>query len=232
MKKSFAYFIGWLAAFGLFNLITFIIPSDLYNGDKYDAMFWIGYIFITVFFVGQLLCMAYVFNSGSLQKTFYNLSLVKISISALITMLIVGGLSMSVALIPTWLGTILCFVVVAVYTIIAMKSIVSAESVAAVDKKVKTKTMFIKLLTADAQALISKSTDQQLVALANKVYEAVRYSDPMSDPALSTVEDKISDAFRDFSAAIENNQTDAAQVTSHTLIALINERNTKCKILK
>ena len=44
--------------------------------------------------------------------------------------------------------------------------------------------------------------------------------------------DKISDAFKELSAAVEANSIEAAQTSSKALLSLISERNAKCKILK
>lgn len=233
MKKSFAsYFIGWLAAIGLFNVIVFVTPNEIGGESKFTTLFWIGYAFITLFFIGQLACAYFVFRAGSLQKTFYNLALIDISVYALVAMLIVGGLCMAIIPLPTWIGIIACAAILAFSAISVTKATVAISAVAEVDKKVKTKTMFIKLLTADAQSLVTKASDDKMRELSKKVFEAVRYSDPMSDPALGAVEDKISDSFNELSAAIEANNPEAAELTANKLLALISERNAKCKILK
>ena len=56
MKKTFNfYLVIWTILLALFNIITFVnIGWEGY--DKYTASFWIGYIFITVTFFGQLIC--------------------------------------------------------------------------------------------------------------------------------------------------------------------------------
>lgn len=233
MKKTFgSYFIGWLAALGLFNVVTFVTPNEFDGVSKFDSLFWVGYAFITLFFVGQLACAYFVFNAGSLQKTFYNGSLLGISRTALISILVVGGVCMAVIPIPEWIGIIACCAVLAINIIAVTKATTAITAVSEVDKKIKTKTLFIKMLTAEAQALMAKTDDEQMREIARKVFEAVRYSDPMSDSALCSVEDKISDAFKEFSAAVETNNIETAQTFSKALLSLIGERNAKCKILK
>ena len=233
MKKSFgAYIIGWLAALGLFNVITFVTPNEINGVSKFDTLFWVAYAFITLFFIGQLACAYFVFRADSLQKTFYNISLFKITISALIAILVVGGLCMAVIQIPEWIGIIACSIVLTISIIAVVKATMAISAVSEIDKKNKTKTLFIKMLTAEAQALMAKTDDEQLQGIAKKVFEAIRYSDPMSDSALCAIEDKISDTFKDFTVAIESNSIEAAQSSSKALLSLIGERNAKCKILK
>ena len=233
MKKSFgSYFAGWLAVLALFNVITFVTPHEIGGVSKFTTLFWIGYAFITLFFIGQLVCAYFVISSGSMQKNFYNIPLFSISIIALISMLVIGGLCMAIPAIPTWVGIILCFIVLVINVLSVVKATVAISAVNQVDKNIKTKTLFIKMLTVDAQVLTTKASDETILTLTKKVYEAVRYSDPMSDDALTSVEDRISDKFRDFSAAVEGNNAETAEACSKELLSLISERNAKCKILK
>ena len=233
MKKTFgSYIIGWLAALGLFNVVTFVTQNEINGISKFDTLFWVAYAFITLFFIGQLACAYFVFRADSLQKTFYNIPLFKISITALISILVVGGLCMAVIQIPEWIGIIACSIVLTINIIAVVKATMTISAVSEIDKKIKTKTLFIKMLTAEAQALMAKTDDEQMLGIAKKVFEAIRYSDPMSDSTLCPVEDRISDAFKEFSAAVEANSIEAAQTSSKTLRSLMSERNAKCKILK
>lgn len=233
MKKTFgAYIIGWFAALGLFNVITFVTPNEINGVSKFDTLFWVAYAFITLFFIGQLACAYFAFHADSLQKTFYNISLYKISVSALSSILVVGGLCMAVIQIPEWIGIIACSLVLAINIIAVVQATIAISAVSDIDKKIKIKTLYIKMLTAEAQALMAKTDDEQMLAIVQKVFEAIRYSDPVSDSALCAVEDKISDTFKEFSAAVEANNIEAAQSSSKTLLSLIRERNMRCKILK
>ncbi len=49
MKKNFKYYaVIWLVLAALFNVFSFVTPSELGNYYKLDATFWGGYIFITI----------------------------------------------------------------------------------------------------------------------------------------------------------------------------------------
>lgn len=99
-------------------------------------------------------------------------------------------------------------------------------------KEVKVKTMFIKMLTADVMTLEAKAKSAEIKAVCNKVYETVRYSDPMSDDALAGVESQISLKFASLTSAVENDDTDNAKTYADELIILIEDRNKRCKLLK
>lgn len=69
-------------------------------------------------------------------------------------------------------------------------------------------------------------------AEAKKVYEAIRYSDPMSNDALANIENQIQNEFNVFADAVKNNDIDLAKSASYEFVILINNRNSKCKFLK
>ena len=229
MKKNFsAYLIGWAAVLAFFNLITFITP-----GDKFDESgFTIGYIFITLMFFIQLGCAYAAFSAKNLNRAFYNIPLVKLSIGSLVWMLIVGSVVMAVEAIPSWIGILLCAVVLLFNILGVTKAAVTAGVVEGIDRQVKVATVFIKMLTADAQVLQGRAQGRPYAAAVTKVYEAVRYSDPMSSQGLSDVEMRLRQAFMMLTAAVDEDNAIAVEQQANVVLALVEERNVKCKILK
>lgn len=233
-KKNFIiYSIGWFLALVLFNLITFVTPNEISGNTKFTAFFWVAYSLITVMFFGQLACAYYVLKSDAPRRLFYRISLIPVTIGAIILMFIVATLCLAVIQIPDWLAIIICAVILVVNVLTVLKSAVAIEAVEAVDKKIKVKTMFIKMLTADAEILMKNTvSNEEMAPLTKKVYEAVRYSDPMSDDALVAVEDKITNKFNEFSASVNDGDLASAEANAKDLLSYITERNTKCRILK
>ncbi|MBQ8546313.1 MAG: hypothetical protein IJ437_05180 [Clostridia bacterium] len=234
MKKTFGiYTAGWVVVLALFNLITFITPNEINGESKFGAMFWVSYVLITLMFIGQLACAYFVFKADSAKKLFYNISLIPITVAAIAIMFIASVVCVAIIPVPDWLGIIICAIILAVNIIAVLKAAVAIDAVEAIDKKIKVKTMFIKMLTADAEALmINTASSEELAPLTKKVYEAVRYSDPMSDDALMAVEDKITAKFNEFSESVNEGNAETAEANAKVLLTYITERNTKCKILK
>ncbi len=203
------------------------------NGlSKFDSWFWISYAIITFTFIIQLICSFFIFNEKKLQNRFYNIPVYSASILCLAAMLLTGGLCMWIIPVPSWIGGIACCFLLVVYVIVLSALSAAANTIKAIDKKVKVKTLFVKMLTANAEALMQNTTDPEMQPIAKKIYEAVRYSDPMSSKALEGIEYKISAQFDVLSAALKNGDVAVAQAEAAELECLINERNTKCKILK
>ena len=231
MKKSFKlYLIAWAVLFILFNLLTFVVPSIPQN-EKYTPSFWIGYTFITVTLVGQLICASTVFNSKSADKAFYNISLVRINLSATIVSFVVGAFFMVVSFLPYWIGIIICAVILSLNIISMIKAEAAIDLVTKTDKNIKANTFFIKSLVVDTKSLIERAETDEIKNECRKVYEAVRYSDPMSSESLASVESQITVKFNEFSEAVSISGGNVPELAKE-LIVLVGDRNEKCKLMK
>ncbi len=233
MKKTFKFYIVvWLIALALFNVIVFATPNEMFGMTKITGVFWVGYVFITLCFIGQLVCAYFALKPESSQKLFYSLPLIIISYSSLIVALIIGALTMVIPNLPVWVGIVLCALILAFSAISVIKAVAAADIVSEKDDEIKERTTFIKSLASDAQSLMARASDEEGKALCKKVFEAIRYSDPMSSGGLSDIENKISAEFEAFRQAVAENNAYEEKASAQELLRLINDRNIKCKILK
>jgi hypothetical protein len=229
MKKNFkSYIVIWAIALAIFNVIAFLIPSD----DKFTTNFIIGYLFITIAFLLQLGVGFFAFKDGNSSKAFLGIPTATLSMITLVGTTIVAVVTMAIEDIPDWLGAIICFVVFALGSIGILLSNSVANTVAATDYKVKTQTFYIKALTVDVNTLMAQSPTAEIRAEVAKVYEAVRYSDPMSNQALAPSEAQMTIKFNQFSNAVLSNDYQSVQVLANDMLILIQDRNNKCKLLK
>lgn len=232
MKKRFnLYIVAWAVLLALFNVIAFVSVGWA-GQEKYTPSFWIGYVFITVMFIGQLACSYMAFKADSAKKLFYNISLIRTSYIGLIVSFIVGGLCMLLSPLPYWVGVIICAIVLVANVLSVIKATAAIDEIERVDTKVKTQTFFIKSFTVDAESLISRAKSEPIKAECKKVYEAVRYSDPMSNGALATVENDITIKFSKLSDAVVSDDSEAVVALAEEIIILLGDRNKKCKLLK
>lgn len=232
MKKVFKFYsVIWAVLLALFNVISFV--SVGWAGiPKYTPSFWIGYVFITLSFVGQIVCAYFALKDDDIKKTFYNVSLISTSYTGLILSFVFGGLCMIISPIPYWVGIILCAIVLGINVIAVIKASAVVDIVSSIDEKTKESTLFIKSLTVDAESLMSRAKSETIKAECKKVYEAVRYSDPMSNGALASIESEITIKFSNFSNAVVSDKFNVASECATELVILIDERNKKCKLLK
>ena len=233
MKKGFKqYTTAWAALLILFNLICFVTPAEWYGFNKFGGSFWAGYAVITLAFLGQLDCAYKAFRAENAKKFFYNLPLITVSYTGLILTLILGGLCMAIPDVPNWLGAIVGAVVLAFTAVAVIKASAAADIVESVDKKVAEKTAFLRMATADAEVILASAKSAEVKAECKKVYEALRYSDPMSNEALSVTEAKITVKLDELKAAAAADDAEKTKTAAEELMLLIKERNAKCKALK
>ena len=232
MKKAFKFYSAiWAVLLVLFNVISFV--SVGWTGiEKYTPSFWIGYIFITIAFIGQIICTYFALKDNDMKKTFYNISLISTSYTGLILSFIFGGLCMLISPLPYWVGIILCAIVLAFNITAVVKATAAIDIVGGIDEKIKESTLFIKSLTVDAESLMSRAKSEAVKAECKKVYEAVRYSDPMSSNALTSVESEITITFAKLSEAVVDDNFETVSEFTSEIIILLGDRNKKCKLLK
>lgn len=232
MKKRFTFYaVIWAVLLAMFNVIAFVAPA--WQGyEKFTGGFWAGYVLITLMLLGQLACAYFALKEENNQKLFYKLPLITVSYTGLIVSFIFGGLCMLISPMPYWVGVIVCAVVLAATVIAVVKAAAAGSEVERIDKKIKVQTFFIKSLTVDADGLLARAKSDDVRAECQKVYEAVRYSDPMSDDALASCESQITVAFAKLTEAVGADDAAAVKTAANEVVILLNDRNKKCKLLK
>lgn len=232
MKKKMGFYITiWTVLLALFNIIAFI--SVGWSGyEKYSASFWIGYIFITIEFIGQLGCAITALTAKNAQKTFYNIPLVKTSYLGLISSFIIGGLCMLISPLPYWIGILLCAIVLAFNILSVAKTGIAVTEVSRINEKIKKETSFVYDMREASESLLARAKTDETKAICKKVRDAFKYSDPMSNALLTTVEEEIKTHFDLLKKAVVEGDTEVATSESEETLALIAERNNKCKRLK
>ncbi len=229
MNKNFkTYIVIWAIGLAMFNLIAFLVPGD----NKFDEGFFLGYIFITLAYILQLGIGYFSFKEENLNKVFLNIPTVTYGFGTLIFTSIVSIITMLVDAIPVWLGAILCFCSFAIGAIATLIAKSAGDIVGGIDDQIKTQTFFIKALTIDMNTLVAQSPSAEVRAEVTKVYEAVRYSDPMSNPALAPSESQITIKFNQLSNAVLANDLMAVKAFANDMLILVQDRNNKCRLLK
>ena len=234
MKKNFKFYaLMWAVLLAVWCAVVFlvrpILPGYVIN---YDARFWIAFVFIVLAFIGNLVCAHLAFKAKNSKKMFLNLPLITVSWSALITMLIVGSVLMLIPNCPAWITAVVCIIILAFNAIAVIKAGWAANAVSKVDERVAAQTSFIKSLIVDTESILSRAKSDAVKAECKKVHEAVRYSDPMSNDALSVIEAKITVKVDEFSSAVGADDAEKAKEIAGEIIILVADRNKKCKAVK
>ena len=233
MRKGFKLYVTMWGAFYAFVIIGLIVASVTFgDGIVNIGAFWGGYAGILAAFLGQFICSCLAFKEQDNQDFFYNIPILKISWSALVFMFFVSLVVMFIPGLSNLVGAFICLVILLINVVSVVKAKTAANIISDVDGKIKSHTFFIKTLTIDAQKLMSSAKSEKAKLACKKVYEAVRYSDPMSNDALASVEAQITVKFSELSEAVNADNAELVSTLANELVILVNDRNNKCRLLK
>ena len=196
---------------------------------KYGGAFWAAYVGIVVCFFGLLACGYIAFSEKNSQKHFYKLSLVTISYTGLIACTILGIVCCIIPEMPMWLGAIICIGTFLITLILELKAAAATEIISDKDDEIKEKTKTMKNLASKAKALYDDA-DKEYSGLLKKIYEEIRYSDPVSNKDVEDEENDIECALHDIAKAIEKHENIDDLVEK--VLGVISNRNEKLKTLK
>lgn len=232
MKKVLKFYsVIWVVLLILFNIASFISVGWA-GTSKCTPSFWIGYILITTAFIGQFICTFFALKDNDIKKTFYNISLISTSYTGLVLSLVFGALCMIIPPLPYWIGIILCAIILGINVIAVVKASAVIDIVNGIDEKVNENTFFIKTMTAEIENLISRAKNENIKTICKKVYEAVRYSDPMSNGARAPIESDITIKFSELAEMVASEDPDAVAALADEVIILLGDRNNKCRLVK
>ncbi len=236
MKKAFKYYvIAWAIMFVLFNIVVIALPKEFsilgVGYEKLGGLSWVTLIVMELSFVLQLVFTAVAMNQNKLSGTFYRIPLIRLSHGCVVLTLIVAVLAMLV-FVPSWIPLALTVLILVMYAMALLKAAAAAELVEGVDAKTRARTSFIRDLTADADSLLSRAKSEPVKAACKKVFEALRYSDPVSAYGLVDVEERIKNEFDAFTDAVIADNAEATTASADELLILIRERNQKNKASK
>lgn len=232
MNKYFkTYFRIWLILIVMFNVCAFALPGYAMGYNKFTPSFWMVYGFVMSSLLVQLAC-AYIANASTdKEKQFLNSSMIMISYAGLISVLGVGIVCIMIPKIPAWVCVVACTIVFGCNVIKLIGAKTGSDLVSGIDAQIKTDTFFIKSLTVDAETLLARANTETATTACKKVYEAVRYSDPVSHAALSAAESQITVKFEEFRQSVLSGADTSEQLCKELLI-MINDRNKKCRLFK
>lgn len=227
MKKNFKFYaVSWALLFAIFNVLAFAV------GFKNNASFWTAYITSVIAMLLQLVCAKISFKPEKLDRLFLNIPVISITFTGMVASMIIGAVCMVIPSVPVVAIIVIEYLILAFTGVSVLKANAAAEIVNEVGEKVKEKTQFIKLTTVDAQNLMNSAKSESVKSACKKVYEALRYSDPMSNEVLAHEEAEIADKMAELSSAVASDNADSAESISNEITVLVKARNNKCKALK
>ena len=225
-KNKGLYFAAVFVAIAMYNVIAFVIPFNRGGG------FWTGYGFSMLALLLSASVSFYAFSREGLRSKVYGVPLIYVVLWYLVIQLVLGLLQMSLCFIPYKYEIALNTILLGTFLIGLITAEAGKEEVERIDEKIKEKVFYIKSLQVDVECLMDKAPDDFTKKTLKDLAETIRYSDPMSNPQLATIENKIETKVAILTEAVDNTDGDAIKAVCTELQQLFAERNRKCKILK
>lgn len=220
-KKSIMLIIAVL--FVVFNVIAFAIPTQPSIG------FWISYAFTVIAFAITLFIWFRFFKTNErIKSKFINLPILNICTYYIIVQIIAFLIFKFAYTLPAWMSIIVNVVILGIAIILLISVDKSADYIEAVGEKARGKVVFIQSLKAEIEGIAERVKDDSVREKIDALAEAIRFSDPMSDPSLEDSEKAISDKI----IALKNAEEKDMESLIADINMLINERNRECKMLK
>ena len=185
-----------------------------------------AYIFTVVALAAQIVLWKRTFGHKELKSKFLGFPIVHIGIVYLIVQIAVLFVFVFAEKLPAWSALVTCTVIAAIAAIFMISANVGRTEIERVAQKVQGKVFYIKNLQVDIEILASAEKDTKTKEQLEQLAEKIRFSDPISNEQLASLEEKIS-------IAVENLKfSDDKMKIIEDLNLQLDERNRKCKILK
>lgn len=230
MNKSFKVYplIVFIAILAAINVIYFLVPIP-----KVTASPWIAYGF-TMFSV--------LFTCGTLYFSFFKNEPVKskaygfpvfrcAQIYMVFQVIFFAVVCLFSLVIPEWVTLIVCILAL----IFALIGVLSAETARTIinnqeqrDAVATAQNTYFRL---DAAALVNKCNNPAVKPELEKLADDIRYSDPVSTPALNDVESYIYNQMRALDMQLNSNSEIELKLIADIRRAIA-DRNQRCKMLK
>ena len=218
LRKYFKnYLIIWLLFVIIFLAACFLTPNTAGGYYKFGGAFWGPFAIIMVALVGQLFIAKKVFDSKTKEKLFMNLPLYRLSYVGTILTFIVGTVCMIVPDLPNWIGSIICGAILILnYVSLTVGQGVS-ERIQDKEVALKESTNTMRGLVSQAKMLADNAPEEKKETF-NRIYEALQYSDVVSNSASAPLEREIAYKLKDLSS-------DQWEAAAESILSMISERN-------
>lgn len=220
-KKSEYIILGIM--FVLFNVITFSIPTNK------TLTFWIAYFFVFIAFIVQIVLLNMTHHkTNTLKSKFLGLPIIYVGVAYLIIQLVSFVFFLIFPYIANWIPIITGTMITGISGIFLVTTEAGKEGITRIEEKIQEKTLLIKNIQVEIELMAEQQTDALVKETLNELANKVRYSDPMSDDSLSSIENEI---------VVNVNKLKDIPVTDIVPVAkeievLLLKRNKKAKLLK
>lgn len=217
----------------LLNLILFFTVPDARLGSD---VFWIAWTFtFPVNLLIAIFSFLYAFKKKDRRaedQVIYTPLTRRVVLIAAAAYLVLGAIFMYCPIESVALLIILECVLTGAYLVVLYTVMFAMNRISDAQNYTKQKVQFIRLLQSDLESCFANVNDPELLATLTKLSEKIRFSDPMSHPALATSEAEIAAAVSEIVTNIKCGNIETLEVDIVRVNGMLDARNSRCKLLK
>lgn len=216
------------AVFVVFTAAAFAIPF------RKNGVFWLSYVFGVVAIASQIYVLNVAFaRQVSLKSKFYGFPVARVGMVYLVVQLILSLAFMALAaLVPLWAAVLADVAVLGVAAVGFVATDTMREEIQRQDTALKKDVSNMRAMQSMAWSLAGQCGSGNLAAEVQKLAEALRYSDPVSSPALAEIEAELRGLLEELQKAAADRDERAAGALCRRAMEILNERNRLCKLHK
>ena len=208
----------------VYNVLAFAIPF------KHTGVFALSYAFTMIAILAQAYVIRSAFYKGEgVRSKFYGFPIAVVGAVYLAVQLVLGFIFMALgAIAPLWLALVLYVVALAAGCAGFIAADAVRDEVERQDAVQEKQIGLMRSLQAEIQIVAKSNRLPEFSSELQKLAEAFRYSDPVSNERLETIETRLSDCLARLRVSVEECREDEISVLCRETAAALNERNRLC----
>lgn len=211
-----------------FSTIAFIVPF------KKNEVFWISYVFSIIAIVAQIYVLKIAFQGAeSVKSKFYGFPIAQIGIAYMCIQLALSLVFISFSkFVPIEIVVIIEVFLFAVAVIGFIGTDVMRDEIEQLDKEIESTTSCIVTLRSIVYSLSTQCNNLEEKEALSKLFDELRYSDPVSNKALEIIESELEENVAVLQKMFSNEKKEQVVITCKKISAILAERNRLCKLNK
>lgn len=208
--------------------MAFLLPFERDN-----AVFWVSFVFTLAAMAAQVCVVCTAFGGCDAKSRFYGFPIARIGFAYLIAQVVLSIVFMALAgIVWLWLPLLLYIVLAGVAALGFIATDVTRDEIQRQDAALKANVSAMRSIQSKASALLGVTQDTGTRKAVEKLSDALRYSDPVSSPAISEIETDLAACVDELQKAVVDGDKASALALAEKAGNLLIERNRQCKLNK
>lgn len=209
--------------------VIFLVPFQRNN-----AIFWVSFVFTLLALEAQVYVVRTAFGGDRDAKSrFYGFPIARVGFAYLIAQVVLSVIFMALAEnVKLWIPLLAYIVIFGAAVVGLIATNITRDEIERQDTVLKTHVSVMRSIQSKASSLPGIAQDEETRKAVAKVSEALRYSDPVSSPAISEIESDLAACVDELQKAVVDGDKASALSLAEKAGNILIERNRQCKLNK